>query len=182
MIRSVPSFHATTTVDVTDAEGFLLGTSVPYVDALGRGLWHRLVAIHVTDGERAFLARRRVRDALRGKLDAPLTGIVLTDEDPHTAARRLVLETLGIEGTPRLLHSQSYDHPPVEGMRRREVVFTYAIRLPPYAATPDRDPAGEPFVVIPLEQLCDGVLAIPDELTQEEIDFLVALGRRLRDA
>jgi isopentenyl-diphosphate delta-isomerase len=91
-------------VDVLDATGAVVGTATR-AEVRARNLRHRSVGIVVLDGRGRLLAHRRAadKDIWPGWWDLACGGVVGAGEAWDDAARRELLEELGIDGHPQLL-------------------------------------------------------------------------------
>jgi isopentenyldiphosphate isomerase len=88
-------------VDVVDADDRIVGT-VPRSRMRAERLRHRAVFIGVTNGAGELLVHRRsdAKDLWPGRWDIGVGGVVTAGEDWAAAARRELMEELGIDAEP----------------------------------------------------------------------------------
>jgi 8-oxo-dGTP pyrophosphatase MutT (NUDIX family) len=96
-------------VDVVDADDRVVGI-VPRSRMRAERLRHRAVFVGVTNGAGELLVHRRsdAKDLWPGRWDIGAGGVVAAGEDYAVAARRELMEELGIDAEPLLIGSGTY--------------------------------------------------------------------------
>jgi 8-oxo-dGTP pyrophosphatase MutT (NUDIX family) len=96
-------------VDVVDADDQVVAT-VPRRQMRAERLRHRVVFVGVTNDAGELLVHRRsdAKDLWPGRWDIAAGGVVTAGEDYATAARRELMEELGIDADPVFLRAGAY--------------------------------------------------------------------------